>query len=57
MAIRGVGQTNFPGKGFVEILFFRGLLIFFRYYEGEAAQGEHPLDPRFFINLLWVIAV
>jgi hypothetical protein len=35
-------------KGFGEILFFRGLLIFFRYYEvdplsppeGEAAQGE-----------------
>jgi hypothetical protein len=25
--------------------------------EGEAAQGEHPLDPRFFINLLRAIIV
>jgi hypothetical protein len=25
--------------------------------EGEAPQGEHPLDPHFSINLLWAIAM
>ena len=55
----------FSRSGSVEILFFVVYIFYFSYYEGdpltppegEAAQGEHPLDPRFFINLLRVIAV